>query len=506
MTVQPGAFTGIVRDRGGAVFNVEAYGGKGDGTTDNAAAFQATIAAIAAAGGGVMVLPRGRYRTTSTLDATAVYGIQVRGAGHGGDPTDPTPPGPLGTQILADFTNAPILRVTGPAHVSGICLMYATQQTTSNTASIGLQLNNLAGATIERVRVWQAHISFGIPQVAFGATSYNAAFNSSFRDLDSQKASQTHFDFRNFSGGGTNCAFDRLYVNGGGSLDFVTPGQSCAYAIRAGNTSGYEFGAISVDAVIVTERIFDVSNGNNLIAIETIRTEAVTVTKDNDGWLAFGGSDTVVRIATIDIKNSRWQAGAPTATFVLRTNATRIVLDVGVLRLHTDCDLGSSGTRRALTNGSGDAGSDIRIRSIADLKPSFSDTVWGDAITTLVQPVREWNGSFVNDERRAGRSANTHRVFVATAIPSSGTFATDDELLMDIITLGKPTAYRCTTGGTPGTWRPISSTVAKNTTASRPTLTASDIGVLYLDTTLDADGKPIWWNGTAWVDATGATV
>ena len=28
-------------------------------------------------------------------------------------------------------------------------------------------------------------------------------------------------------------------------------------------------------------------------------------------------------------------------------------------------------------------------------------------------------------------------------------------------------------------------------------------GTYYFDTTL---GKPIWWNGTAWVDATGATV
>lgn len=26
------------------------------------------------------------------------------------------------------------------------------------------------------------------------------------------------------------------------------------------------------------------------------------------------------------------------------------------------------------------------------------------------------------------------------------------------------------------------------------------------DTTLDADGKPIWWNGTAWIDATGLVV
>jgi hypothetical protein len=49
--------------------------------------------------------------------------------------------------------------------------------------------------------------------------------------------------------------------------------------------------------------------------------------------------------------------------------------------------------------------------------------------------------------------------------------------------------------------------VRKNTTANRPSMaTNRGIGYLYLDTTLDADGKPIWWNGSAWVDATGATV
>jgi len=39
------------------------------------------------------------------------------------------------------------------------------------------------------------------------------------------------------------------------------------------------------------------------------------------------------------------------------------------------------------------------------------------------------------------------------------------------------------------------------TTAARPTTVS--IGTMYLDTTLN---KPIWWNGTVWIDATGATV
>jgi hypothetical protein len=47
--------------------------------------------------------------------------------------------------------------------------------------------------------------------------------------------------------------------------------------------------------------------------------------------------------------------------------------------------------------------------------------------------------------------------------------------------------------------------VLNGTTANRPVIPAGSlrIGISYFDTTL---GKPIWWNGTVWVDATGATV
>ena len=41
------------------------------------------------------------------------------------------------------------------------------------------------------------------------------------------------------------------------------------------------------------------------------------------------------------------------------------------------------------------------------------------------------------------------------------------------------------------------------TTAERPQVQHLHVGVQYFDTTLN---KPIWWNGTNWVDATGTSV
>ena len=45
----------------------------------------------------------------------------------------------------------------------------------------------------------------------------------------------------------------------------------------------------------------------------------------------------------------------------------------------------------------------------------------------------------------------------------------------------------------------------KGATASRPVLSAHRRAI-YFDTTLNANGKPVFWTGTAWVDSSGAAV
>ena len=96
-----------------------------------------------------------------------------------------------------------------------------------------------------------------------------------------------------------------------------------------------------------------------------------------------------------------------------------------------------------------------------------------------------------------------------TAAPTTGTWKAGDFVLNSAPALGE---YRG--------WVYVTSFIGvdqigalKNTTANRPTKTTLGVandadwaGYLYLDTTLDADGKPIWWTGAAWVDATGAVV
>jgi hypothetical protein len=100
--VAAGTKTLAVRDRGGGVYNVLAYGLVADGVADNTAALNALLATVYAAGGGVLHWPAGVYRidgqVTLPNDGAAVPnqpGITWRGCspdfrGRSGNPTGGT--------------------------------------------------------------------------------------------------------------------------------------------------------------------------------------------------------------------------------------------------------------------------------------------------------------------------------------------------------------------------------------------------------------------------------
>lgn len=91
------------------------------------------------------------------------------------------------------------------------------------------------------------------------------------------------------------------------------------------------------------------------------------------------------------------------------------------------------------------------------------------------------------------------------AAPTTGTWLAGDIAISNAVARATPIErWKCSVGGTPGTWGAAAWATFSGTTAQRPTLMATGVGVTYLDTTLAAAGKPITWNGSAWVDATGA--
>lgn len=98
------------------------------------------------------------------------------------------------------------------------------------------------------------------------------------------------------------------------------------------------------------------------------------------------------------------------------------------------------------------------------------------------------------------------RTFVSAGVPAVGTWLRGDSGVIKAPFSGGVGKYRCIGSGAPGQWRASEWIVGRGLSGSRPTLTSNDVGVMYLDNTLNSNGKPVWWNGGAWVDSSGAVV
>ncbi len=123
---------GELLDKGEIVFDVKAYGAKGDGTTDDTAAIQATVDACHTAGGGVVWFPSGTYKlstnpiklyTGTTPTITAYSNIMLAGAG-------------------SDGTTGTIIEQT----TTGVDVIKALNDGANNAQSVGITVRNLCVA------------------------------------------------------------------------------------------------------------------------------------------------------------------------------------------------------------------------------------------------------------------------------------------------------------------------------------------------------------------------
>lgn len=72
---------------------------------------------------------------------------------------------------------------------------------------------------------------------------------------------------------------------------------------------------------------------------------------------------------------------------------------------------------------------------------------------------------------------------------------------------GSYTGWVCVESGTPGKWVGFGQIgTLKGASSERPSTGHLYPGYLYFDTSLSSNGKPIWWNGSVWVDANGNVV
>lgn len=134
---------GTVHDRGGAVFNVKAYGAVGNGAADDTAALQATINAAQHAGGGVVYVPQGTYVITASLTISR-SGVNLLGAGQTATIIEAATTYANGDVILfssVSACSARMLTIAAPAQRQGGAAMHI-----SNSDEIYIQdvdMNNM---------------------------------------------------------------------------------------------------------------------------------------------------------------------------------------------------------------------------------------------------------------------------------------------------------------------------------------------------------------------------
>jgi len=153
----------------------------------------------------------------------------------------------------------------------------------------------------------------------------------------------------------------------------------------------------------------------------------------------------------------------------------------------------------------------------SNLLGSFIDSAWQ---TSGYDSILYLRGSFIGDAASlitttSGNPNTADGVFsnrtisVSTSPPTFPISGLRGDVLIGPNPLvGQGKSYSCTVGGiSTALYRMQTQNGVKfDTTANRPTTVAQDVGLQHLDTTLGANGVPIWFNGTNWVNSAGAVV
>ncbi|WP_180226783.1 right-handed parallel beta-helix repeat-containing protein [Bacillus cereus] len=127
--------------------------------------------------------------------------------------------------------------------------------------------------------------------------------------------------------------------------------------------------------------------------------------------------------------------------------------------------------------------------------------------------IRAVSAAPVYDNRTANRGSfhsnnDIRRVLygssLANATANITTPATGDTVIVNNANEGQPCEYRYASNA----WRLVKQAgIKRNNTVNRPgNLTASDQGLMYMDTSLSPNGKLIVWNGSLWEDMAGTSV
>lgn len=455
-------------------YNVVGYGAVGDGVADDTAAFESALAA------GPTWVPPGKYRLTRKLT------LSTMGQLYGMDQPHDLSVAYV-TELVLDHTDIGVQFGLQGCVLSGFKLS-RPQATTSDKATV-----SLANSSYGRVDNCSVITNDGIGILMQGNTGEACYFNE-LRDVV-VSGSGVGVKYT-----GANCTVN--HWTGGKAAILGTPGTGIWFA---DNTSGHVLNAVDIEGCTVgTGVVFDAGNNlligchieNNLTGVAHnvgSNTLLYTSVGAGSGQTEEAGSALYLsnRFGRFEISGS-YQTGARENSFKFGADAQSTGIN-GFLDLQTS-DANSYGILNIFnkTVGTGLRNLAVYCRNSANSLVQM----WGitnntqDGVYTQTMGEVKIAKESVVPEGVSYSPAPTGSIALTRQYSSKwGTTDWHGELWLKERSDTLTTGFRCVQVASAGT--------------TRPTLTANHAGYMFFDATL---GKPIWWNGTAWKDATGTAV